>query len=98
MAIRAATSRSWKEVLQGLNRAERKRLTKELIRMQNKNASNTQIKALIRAGTFPSRFAAEQISTALFRQLRDAVSATLAFTGSAVSGHVKALYVSVYQE
>lgn len=98
LTIRKATSRTWVEILKGLNRAERKRLTTELIRMQNANASNGQIKALIRAGKFPKRFAAEKISSALFRQLRDAIGATLSFTGSAVSGNVKALYVSVFQE
>jgi hypothetical protein len=66
--------------------------------MQNGNASNSQIKALILAGKFPKRFAADKIGSALFRQLRDAIGATLSFTGSAISGNVKALYVSVFQE
>lgn len=97
-AVRASSGRAWKEVLQGLNRAERKRLTKEIIRMQNASMSNAQLKALIRSGTFPARFAASQIQSALFRQLRDSISATLSFVGSATSGNVKALYVSIYQE
>jgi hypothetical protein len=97
-AVRASSGRAWKEVLQGLNRAERKRLTKEIIRMQNANMSNAQLKALIRSGTFPARFGATQIQSALFRQLRDSISATLSFVGSAASGNVKALYVSIYQE
>jgi hypothetical protein len=97
-AVRAVSNRSWKEVLQGLNRVERKRLTTELIRMQHKSASGAKVKELIRAGQFPARFAADEITAALFKQLRDAVSATLSFVGSATSGNIKALYVSVYQE
>ena len=98
MVIRSASNRSWRDILNGMNRAERRQLTKELIRLQNRNASGAQIKQLIRMGQFPSRFAADEISTALFSQLRDAIGATLAFTGSAMSGLVKSLFVSVYQE
>jgi hypothetical protein len=56
------------------------------------------MKSLIRAGRFPARFNASQISKGLFNQLRDAISATLAFTGSAVAGDVKILYVHIFQE
>jgi hypothetical protein len=56
------------------------------------------VKTLIRAEKFPARFTAAQISKGLFNQLRDAISATLAFAGSAIVGDMKLLYVHVVQE
>lgn len=97
-AIKQVSNRSFAEILKGMTRAERKRLAKELIRMQKPGISNGAMKSLIRAGNFPARFSLAQISKALFDQLRDAISATLAFAGSAVSGDVKLLYVHIYQE
>jgi hypothetical protein len=98
LALRRATGRELGSILKGLNRAERKRLTQEIIRMQMPNVSNSAMKDLIRAGQFPARFTASQISDALFAQLRDAISATMAFGSSAVSGDVKLLYVDIFQE
>jgi hypothetical protein len=98
LALRRATGRELTSILKGLNRAERKRLTQELIRMQIPNISNSAMKDLIRAGQFPARFAASQITDALFAQLRDAIAATMAFGSSAVSGDVKLLYVDIFQE
>jgi hypothetical protein len=97
-AIRQVSNRSFADILRGMSRAERKRLAKELIRMQKPGISNGAMKGLIRAGSFPSRFASAEVSKALFDQLRDAISATLAFAGSAASGDLKLLYVHIYQE
>lgn len=98
LALRRATGRELGSILKQLSRAERKRLTQEIIRMQMPNISNSAMKDLIRAGQFPARFTASQISDALFAQLRDAISATMAFGSSAVSGDVKLLYVDIFQE
>ena len=98
VALRRATGRELGSILRQLSRAERKRLTQEIIRMQLPDISNSAMKDLIRAGKFPARFAASEISDALFRQLRDAISATMAFGSSAVSGDVKLLYVDIFQE
>lgn len=97
-AIWKVSDRSFADILKGMTRSERKRLAKELIRMQKPGISNGAMKGLIRAGKFPSGFASAEISKALFAQLRDAISATLAFAGSAASGDVKLLYVHIYQE
>ena len=98
LALRRATGRELGSILRQLSRAERKRLTQEIIRMQLPDISNSAMKDLIRAGKFPARFTASQISDALFAQLRDAISATMAFGSSAVSGDVKLLYVDIFQE
>jgi hypothetical protein len=66
--------------------------------MQRQGTSNSAMKALIRAGSFPTRFAATEITEALFAQLRDAISATMAFGSSALNGVLKLIYVDVFQE
>jgi hypothetical protein len=98
LAVRRATGRSFVDILRSLSRAERKRLTRELIQMQKPGISNQAMKTLIRAGTFPARFSAAQISQGLFGELRDAISATMAFGSSAVSGTIKVIFVHIYQE
>jgi hypothetical protein len=98
LALERATGRELPDILKGLSRAERKRLTQEIIRMQRPGISNSVMKSLIRAGTFPTRFASTEITQALFGQLRDAISATLAFGSSATSGVLRLIYVDVFQE
>ncbi len=98
MAIRRATGRSRTVILKGLSRAERKRLSEELIRLEKPALSNGAMKDLIRAGQFPKRLTSREVSKRLFIQLQDAVSASLAFTGSAVSGQLHTLYVHVVQD
>lgn len=78
-----------KEALKGLSRQQRKRLTEELIRIQNPSMSNGTLKALIAAGIHPKRFGKIEIRSAIRRQIRDAISASLSFSGSATSGVIR---------
>jgi hypothetical protein len=93
-----------KEVLKGLNRQQRKSLTEEIIRASNPGASNKVIKALVAAGKYPKRFSKLELSKAVSLQLKDAISATLSFSGSAASGVVrhpsqlKNFIIGVYNE
>lgn len=80
---------SLKEVLNGLNRQERKRLTEEIIRANNPNISNKILKSLISAGQYPKRFKNIQICNSLRLQLKDAIGASLSFSGSATGGVIR---------
>jgi hypothetical protein len=97
-AIRSSTNKSWREILKGLNSAERKKLTKELIRMQKPGISNSKMKDLIRAGEFPTRYSAAEIRQSILVQLREALDSTLTLASSVMSGNVRFFYVSVFQE
>jgi hypothetical protein len=97
-AIRRATGRSWTTILQGLSRAERKRLAEELIRLEKPGLSGRGLKAAIRMGAFPKRLQSAEITERLFTQLKDAISATLALGGSAAGGTLKMVYVHIAQE
>jgi hypothetical protein len=98
LALQRATGRELPDILKGLSRAERKRLSQELLRMQKPGLSNAAMKGLIRAGSFPKRFATTQVTELLFAQLRDAISATLAFGSSGLNGVLRLVYVDVFQE
>jgi hypothetical protein len=93
-----------KEVLNGLGRQQRKRLTEEIIRANNPGISNRVLKALVAAGKYPKRYSKLAISSSVGLQLKDAIGATLSFTGSATSGVVrnpgqlKEFIVGVYNE
>ncbi|MFK5947349.1 MAG: hypothetical protein QM500_01100 [Methylococcales bacterium] len=78
-----------KKALEGLSRQERKRLTEELIRHSNPKISNKALKALVAAGKYPKRFTSFEISQSIRLQLKDAIGATLSFTGSATSGIIR---------
>lgn len=77
------------EVLKGLSRHKRKQLTEEIIRATNPGISNRSLKALVAAGKYPKRFGKIDLSNTARLQLKDALSATLSFAGSASGGVVR---------
>ena len=88
LTLRRTTGKAMTEVLKGLSRQERKRLTEEVIRLQNPGISNGMVKVFIQAGKYPKRFTNLQVSNAVRIQLKDALTAALSFTGSAAGGLV----------
>lgn len=86
LLARRTTGKTMTEVLKGLSRHERKRLTEEIIRMENPGISNKLLKQMVRAGTYPVRFTEMQISNAVRLQLKDALGAAFSFSGSVSSG------------
>lgn len=96
-ATRAATPKATKEVLKGLTRAERKRLTQEIIRLNHPGVSAQVMKTLIGAGKYPKRFSQGQISQALALRVKEAIGASLSLIGSAGSGSARTLAVGVYE-
>lgn len=96
--LKATTGQSTARALKGLSRTDRKRLTQEIIRLNHPNVSSKVMKSLISAGKYPRRYTQGQISEALALKLKDAVGASLSFTGSALSGSVKALAVGIYEK
>ncbi|WP_044834870.1 hypothetical protein [Thalassomonas actiniarum] len=96
--LHLSSGKSYAEILKGLSRAERKRLTHEAIRMNQPGISNKLLKGLVRSGVYPKRYAAIQITNSLQLQLKDAIGATMSFVGSAVSGNVNSLAIGIYEE
>lgn len=88
-ALKAAGNQSLTKALSEMPRAERKRLTEEIIRATHPGISNAAVNAYIRAGVYPKRYGQAEISRFLRRQLLDAVAASMSFSGSALSGVIR---------
>ncbi|WP_434572734.1 NAD synthetase [Pseudomonas sp. Z3-6] len=95
---KAATGKSVREVLRGLNRQERAKLTKELLSIQDPRLTSKLLKLKQLSGELPKRFTPTQIRHATVTQIRDALGAAIGFTGSAISGNVRTIAVGLYEE
>lgn len=96
--LMANSGKSTFSILKGLSRAERKRLTQEIIRLNHPAVSNKILKSMVKNGRYPKRFSGLKITQSLQLQLKDAVGASMSFTGSALSGNVNSLAVGIYEE
>lgn len=97
LSLKSSTGKSITQLLKGLNRQERKRITEEAIRMKHPRISNTKLKAMVRKNMYPKRYSKLEINTSLQLQLKDAIAATLSFSGSASSGTVNQLAIGIFQ-
>lgn len=75
--------------LKTLSRPERKRITEEIIRAQNPGISNGGIKAVMKAGVYPTRYPAEALQKSLQRELANVLVNTTAFAGSGLTGTIR---------
>ncbi len=88
--LKNSTRKSALEVLKGLSRPERKRLTEELIRANNPGISDQEIRVLISRNILPKkvtkRMSNDAITSGVRKQLFESVNASLGVVGSATSG------------
>lgn len=96
--FKASTGRSYADILKGLSRAEKRRLTLEVIRVNNPGVSNHVLKRMIRNGQYPKRYTSSGIRNTYALQVKDAVGASLSFTGSALSGTIGNIAVGIWEE
>lgn len=96
--LQKSSGKSLNEVLKGLNRHERVRLTKEISKQNIPNLSSKAYKQLVRSGSVKRRYSSQEISNAVRLQLKDAIGATISFVGSATSGNVGSIAVGIYEE
>ncbi|HDT2788216.1 TPA: hypothetical protein QHQ31_000362 [Enterobacter asburiae] len=87
--MKAASSSKVTAWFQSLSRAERKRITEEIIKAQNPGISSAGVKAAIRAGVYPKRFPSESLQKSLQRELMSAVNNASAFVGSSLTGTIR---------
>lgn len=95
---KASTGKSVREVLRGLNRQERAKLTKELLSINDPRLTSKMIKLKQLAGELPKRFTPTEIKHATVTQIKDALGAAIGITGSAVSGNIRTIAVGLYEE
>ncbi|MBH3368400.1 NAD synthetase [Pseudomonas carnis] len=94
----ASTGKSVREVLRGLNRQERAKLTKELLSINDPRLTSKMIKLKQLSGELPKRFTPTEVKHATVTQIKDALGAAIGFTGSAVSGNVRTIAIGLYEE
>ncbi|NNA66646.1 NAD synthetase [Pseudomonas gessardii] len=95
---RATTGKSVREVLKGLSRQERAKLTKELLSINDPRLTSKMIKLKQLSGELPKRFAPTEVKHATVTQIKDALGAAVGFTGSAISGNVRTVAIGLYEE
>lgn len=86
--------------LRNLSRAERKRLTLEVIKLNHPALahSNRALKRMINVNTYPKRYQQIQINEALRVRIKDAVAGVFTFGGSAAGGSVRHLAIGIYAD
>ncbi|MDY4302583.1 NAD synthetase [Pseudomonas salmasensis] len=95
---KASTGKSVREVLRGLNRQERAKLTKELLSINDPRLTSKMIKLKQLSGELPKRFTPTEVKHATVTQIKDALGAAIGFTGSVVSGNVRTIAIGLYEE
>ncbi|MFC4258105.1 NAD synthetase [Marinobacter lacisalsi] len=84
-----------RQALDGLNRQQRRRLSREIARSNAPGVSNKTLKMMERAGKIERRYSNDAIKTTTLRQIKDSIGAGLSFTGSATGGALGKLAVVV---
>ncbi len=65
--------KSWYELLKGLSRQERKKLTEELLSLKDPSLTPKLLKLQQRAGTLTKSYSSTEIRHATLTQLKDAI-------------------------
>jgi hypothetical protein len=87
-----------REVLRGLNRQERAKLTKELLSINDPRLTSKMLKLKQLAGALPKRYTAAELRHGTITQIKDSLGAAIGLTGSALSGNVKTIAIGLYEE
>ena len=87
-----------RQALEGLSRAERKRLTEEVARIRYPGISNKMLKFRQRAGEIPKRYSNEAVRATTIRQIKESLGVGLTFTGSAMGGAFRHVAVAIVSE
>ncbi|WEL69551.1 NAD synthetase [Pseudomonas sp. CBSPCGW29] len=93
--LRKTTGKSLRQVLKGLNRQERVRLTNELLSINRPEMTRKLIKLKQRMGDMPRRYSSAEIRQGTIAQIQDAIGAALGVAGSAMSGNIRTIAVGL---
>ena len=98
LITKASTTKSYAEILKGLNRTERKRLTEEVIRLKVPGISNKLLKKYVKSGKFDKRYSKLSIKKTYLDQLKDTIGAGIAISGSTMSGNIHGIAVGIWEK
>jgi hypothetical protein len=100
-ANKKTLGKSWYEILRGLSRQERKKLTNELLTLKDPSLTAKLLKLRQRAGALTKSYSAHQLRHATLTQLKDVLGGVLGLTGSYQNGHIgnaATIAVGLYEE
>lgn len=95
---KASTGKSLRDVLRGLNRQERAKLTKELLSINHPSLTAKMLKLRQASGELTKRFTPTQLKHSTTTQIKDVLGAGVGFVGSAYSGNVNTIAIGLYEE
>ncbi|MFB3304665.1 NAD synthetase [Pseudomonas sp. AMR01] len=95
---KTSTGKSSLQVLKGLTRQERAKLTKELLSIQHPQLASKMLKLRQLAGDLPKRLTPTQLRHATLTQIKDVVGASMTVMGSSMSGNIHTIAVGLYEE
>ena len=96
-ATKVSTGKNWQQVLRGLTRQERAKLTKELLSIQHPHLSSKMLKLRQLEGHLPKRLTPAMLRHATVTQIKDVLGASMTVMGSAVSGNFHTIAVGLYE-
>ena len=96
--LKKTTGRNTHQVLKGLNRQERSKLTRELLSINHPEISRKMIRLRQAAGEVPKRYTSAEIKRGTVVQMVDALGAISSIAGSVRSGNMRTIAVGLYEE
>ena len=96
--LKKATGKSTHQVLKGLNRQERVKLTKELLSINHPEMTRKMIKLKQIAAEMPKRYTSTEIRRGTLSQMLDALGAVSGIAGSVRSGNIRMIAVGLYED
>ena len=96
--LKKATGKNTHQVLKGLNRQERIKLTKELLSINHPEMTRKMVKLKQIAGEIPKRHTSAEVRRATLVQMLDALGAASSVAGSVRSGNMRIIAVGLSEE
>ncbi len=96
--LQKVTGKSTHQVLKGLNRQERGKLTRELLSINHPEMTRKMIKLKQLAGEIPKRYTSVEVRSVTLLQMIDAVGALFSVAGSVRSGNIRIIAIGLYEE
>ncbi|CRM02922.1 hypothetical protein [Pseudomonas sp. 31 R 17] len=96
--LKKATGKNTHQVLKGLNRQERVKLTRELLSINHPDMTRKMIKLKQMAGEIPKRYTSAEVKHGTLLQMLDALGAVSAVAGSVRAGNIRIIAVGLYEE
>lgn len=96
--LKKATGKNTHQVLKGLSRQERVKLTRELLSINHPELTRKMIKLKQMAGEMPKRYTSAEVRRGTIIQMLDALGAVSGVTGSMRSGNIRTIAVGLYEE